>query len=166
MGLPGPLGPQAACRSCLATVSWSEDRPGSLVTRPIGGNAGLACVSKNFGLSHYPVFLENESMKKVGTLVLFAVAIMAIVSWKVAPVQAYPPFFEEFKKKYTKETPTTPEETAFKETVTTTKCGICHTGKTKKVRNTYGLAIEKFIPEVVGKPTPTKTTRTHSRRTP
>jgi len=95
-------------------------------------------------------------MKKVGTLMLCAVAITAVASWKVAPVQAYPPFFEEFKKKYTKETPDTAEETKFKETVTTTKCAICHTGKTKKVRNTYGKAIGGFIPEVVGKAEPDK----------
>jgi hypothetical protein len=89
-------------------------------------------------------------MKKVGTLVLCAVAVMAVASWKAAPVQAYPEFYKEFEKKYTKETPATPEETTFKETVTMTKCGICHTGKTKKVRNTYGQAIGKLIPDVLG----------------
>ncbi|HEX4146249.1 MAG TPA: hypothetical protein VHY91_22295 [Pirellulales bacterium] len=95
-------------------------------------------------------------MKKVGTFVLCAVAFTAVVCWKVTPVHAYPDFFKEFEKKYTKEAPATPEETQFKETITTTKCGICHQGKTKKVRNTYGKAVEGFIPEVVGKPTLTK----------
>ncbi len=89
-------------------------------------------------------------MKKVGTLVLCAVAVTAVASWKVAPVHAFPPFKKEFEKLYVKEEPATPAEKSLKEGVETHKCGICHTGpegKNKKVRNTYGKAITKLIPE-------------------
>jgi hypothetical protein len=89
-------------------------------------------------------------MKKVGTLVLCAVAITAVVNWKVAPVQAFPPFKKEFENLYVKAEPATAEEKALKEAAETNKCGICHTGpegKNKKVRNTYGKAISKLIPE-------------------
>ena len=51
-------------------------------------------------------------MKKVGTLVLCAVAITAAVGWKVSPIQAFPEFKEEFDKKYIKDPPTTPDEIA------------------------------------------------------
>jgi len=90
-------------------------------------------------------------MKKVGTLVLCAVAITAAASWKVAPVQAFPEFKKEFDKKYIKDPPTTPDEIALEAAVKTAKCGVCHTAPekeptSKKVRNTYGRAISKMIP--------------------
>ena len=94
-------------------------------------------------------FWRIKSMKKVGTLVLCAVAFAAVVGLKVASVHAFPEFKKEFDKKYMKEAPATPEETALKQAVETAKCGVCHTNpaKDKKVRNTYGKAISKQIPE-------------------
>ena len=96
-------------------------------------------------------------MKKVGTLVLCAVASVTIASWDVKAVHAFPPFKKEFENLYVKENPATPAETALKEAVATAKCGVCHTGpegKNKKVRNTYGKAISKLIntPAPLGKP--------------
>ncbi|HEY2253755.1 MAG TPA: hypothetical protein VGH74_21925, partial [Planctomycetaceae bacterium] len=90
-------------------------------------------------------------MKKVGTIVLFALAAAIVGSWNAASTQAFPEFFKEFEKKYTKEAPGNDAEKMYKEKITTTKCGVCHQGKTKKVRNTYGAAIEKLIPEGTGK---------------
>jgi hypothetical protein len=93
-------------------------------------------------------------MRKVPTLVLFAVTCAAVAGWKVAPVEAFEPFKKEFENLYVKEEPTTDAEKALKEAVETHKCGVCHTGpagKNKKVRNTYGKAIEKLIPNPMNK---------------
>ncbi|HTU27523.1 MAG TPA: hypothetical protein VMF30_19090 [Pirellulales bacterium] len=90
-------------------------------------------------------------MKKVGTLVLCAVALAVAVNWRAAPVQAFGEFKKEFDKKYVKDVndpQITPEEKALAEAAGAAKCGICHTGpegKNKKVRNTYGAALDKLL---------------------
>ena len=93
-------------------------------------------------------------MTKVGTLVLCAVASVSIASWDVKAVHAFPPFKKEFDNLYIKENPATLQEKSLKEAVGFAKCGVCHTGpegKNKKVRNTYGKAISKLIPERMNK---------------
>jgi hypothetical protein len=90
-------------------------------------------------------------MKKIGMFVLFAVAVASL---NVKPVLAFPPFKKEFDNLYVKENPATDAEKSLKEAATAAKCGICHTGpegKNKKVRNTYGKAITKLIPDPTDK---------------
>lgn len=93
-------------------------------------------------------------MKNIGTLVLCAVAFTAVAGWKVAQVQAFPPFKTEFQNLYVKGEPTTDAEKGLKEAFEEHKCGVCHTGprgNNKKVRNTYGKAITKLIPQPMNK---------------
>jgi hypothetical protein len=89
-------------------------------------------------------------MKKIGMLVLFAVAAVTFANWNVTPAQAFPPFRKEFENLYVKAEPVTEPEKRLKAEFETHKCGVCHTGpegKNKKVRNTYGKAISKLIPD-------------------
>jgi hypothetical protein len=99
-------------------------------------------------------------MKKVGMLVLCAVAVVAVASWKAAPVQAFGEFKKEFDNKYVKDPADpaiTPQEKALAEAAGAAKCGICHTGpegKNKKVRNTYGAALQKLLTKADKKDVP------------
>lgn len=85
-------------------------------------------------------------MRKAG--LVFLVACFALGFSRAA--SARPQFFNEFKAKYVKEGGTA-EDKAFAELVTNkAKCGVCH-GKNaqgkddKKVRNAYGMALQKLI---------------------
>jgi hypothetical protein len=92
-------------------------------------------------------------MKKFGILVLFVVVASTMAGWGVSQIQAYPQFKKEFDNLYVKENPVTPEEKSLKEAATAAKCAICHTNpeKDKKVRNTYGKAIEELVPKGLDK---------------
>jgi hypothetical protein len=93
-------------------------------------------------------------MKKIGILLVVAVASTTVAGWHVTQVQAFPPFKKEFENLYIKENPTTDPEKSLKEAATGAKCGICHNGpegKDKKHRNTYGKAIEELMPKDLSK---------------
>jgi hypothetical protein len=110
-------------------------------------------------------------MKRICVLALFATVVVGVASRYVSPVEAFPEFKKEFDKKYVKDPPTTPEETALATAVKTANCGLCHTKppddeSSKKVRNTYGKAISKFIPDVIGKPEPTDVEKKGLRKAP
>ncbi len=93
-------------------------------------------------------------MKKIGLYVLFAVLAVTVAGRSAAPVHAFPPFKKEFDNLYIKEAPETDAEKSLKEAAATAKCGICHNGpegKEKKIRNTYGKAIEELMPKDLDK---------------
>ena len=54
-------------------------------------------------------------------------------------------FKKEFEAKYVKKDPTTDAEKSLAAAVTKTKCNVCHVGKTKKVRNEYGKALDELL---------------------
>ncbi|HTU25277.1 MAG TPA: hypothetical protein VMF30_07770 [Pirellulales bacterium] len=88
-------------------------------------------------------------MNKVVTFTLLAVVLAVALSWRAASVQAYPEFKEEFDKKYVKDANVpgiAAEEKALSQAAGTAKCNICHVkGENKKVRNSYGEALDKLL---------------------
>lgn len=76
-------------------------------------------------------------MRKFSTLGLFvfcgALGLSLCVSTPEA--QARPQYFKEFKAKYEK----------LADQADAKKCGVCHPGKNKKMRNDYGKAMVKAL---------------------
>ena len=104
-----------------------------------------------------PYRVGAPAMKVIIWIVL---PLVVVTGWGIAPAGAHLEFKKEFEKKYVKNPPGTAEETALNTAVKTAGCGVCHTrppedANSKKVRNTYGKAISKFIPAVIGNPNPT-----------
>jgi hypothetical protein len=83
-------------------------------------------------------------MKNFCLLVLCGVAVGTLFA-RVESARAVDPFKKEFEAKYVKETPATPEETAFAAAVKTAKCNVCHVGTKKKDRNAYGDALDALL---------------------
>jgi hypothetical protein len=54
-------------------------------------------------------------------------------------------FKKQFEAKYVKKEPASDTEKSFAAAVASTKCNVCHVGKTKKVRNEYGKALNTFL---------------------
>jgi hypothetical protein len=81
-------------------------------------------------------------MKWTGILVLLAGAATLLGAGAVHAIEA---FKTEFQNKYIKDTPTDDAEKKLKEAYETAKCDVCHTGKDKKVRNTYGKALAELL---------------------
>jgi hypothetical protein len=68
--------------------------------------------------------------------------------WLVdSPARAMKPFHDEFVAKYVKPDSSDAKEKAFSQAAQVAKCGICHQGKTKAVRNEYGRALSRFLGE-------------------
>lgn len=74
------------------------------------------------------------------------VLLCAAVAFGFAPdsAKAVKPFLDGFKAKYVKADGSA-EEKAFAELVDKTKCNVCHKGKSKKMRNAYGEALDKLL---------------------
>jgi hypothetical protein len=72
----------------------------------------------------------------------------------LAPATARQPYFDAFKEKYGA------DDQKYADLITETKCFVCHVGKSRKNRNSYGMALSKSlknekdkdkIKEVIGK---------------
>jgi hypothetical protein len=83
-------------------------------------------------------------MKNLCLLTLCGFLVGALTS-SVEPVFGIDAFKKEFVAKYVKKDPTTDEEKAFAAAVTKANCNVCHVGKTKKVRNEYGKALDELL---------------------
>jgi cytochrome c553 len=77
-------------------------------------------------------------MKKIGLLLLFAFAALAISAISVEHATALPAFNKQFAQTYAKAKGAEGAKAA--------KCNLCHVEKKKKkVRNEYGKALSKFV---------------------
>jgi hypothetical protein len=83
-------------------------------------------------------------MKNLCLLTLCGFLVGALTS-SVKPVFGIDAFKKEFVAKYVKKDPTTDEDKAFAAAVTKANCNVCHVGKTKKVRNEYGKALDELL---------------------
>ena len=83
-------------------------------------------------------------MKNLCLLTLCGFLVGALTS-SVKPVFGIDAFKKEFVAKYVKKDPATDEEKAFAAAVTKANCNVCHVGKTKKVRNEYGKALDELL---------------------
>ncbi|MHC2070705.1 hypothetical protein ACYFX5_24805 [Bremerella sp. T1] len=81
-------------------------------------------------------------MKK---LALCLVAVVAASSFYAPSAFAIKPFQDAFYEKYNITEPTTDSEKALAEVVKEAKCNLCHGGKSKKIRNEYGVALGKLL---------------------
>ena len=77
-------------------------------------------------------------MKKVCmSLVLGLVTI----AWSVQSASALPPFNKAWTEKYVEGN----SNAKFVEAVGTAKCNVCHEGTSKKMHNTYGKVVQKYL---------------------
>jgi len=83
-------------------------------------------------------------MKNLCLLTLCGFLAGAVAS-SVKPVYGIDAFKKEFIAKYVKAEPATDEEKSLAAAVTEAKCNVCHVGKTKKVRNEYGKALDALL---------------------
>ncbi len=84
-------------------------------------------------------------MRKALYIVLLAgLGIATLAVGRVETARAMPPFKKVFDTKYVK--PDGDEkQKAFAASVKKHNCNVCHKGKTKKMRNAYGEALDKLI---------------------
>ena len=81
---------------------------------------------------------------------------LVVVAGSVGPAHAFPEIKKEFRNKYVKGEPATEAEKSLKAAVEKADCAVCHVpDMDKKIRNSYGKAISKFVPEVIGIAEPT-----------
>jgi hypothetical protein len=84
-------------------------------------------------------------MKKANMrVVVLWVAAFAFLG-NVPSAHAIKNFKDQFEEKYVKADSSEPKDVAFREAVDKAKCMICHEGKSKKGRNTYGRALSKLL---------------------
>ncbi len=80
---------------------------------------------------------------------VFAVAaivgVATLTAVRVETAQAMPPFKKAFDAKYVKPDSADEKEKAFAASAKKVNCNVCHKGKSKKMRNAYGEAVDKFI---------------------
>lgn len=76
-----------------------------------------------------------QKVLKTGSMGLLAFAVVAVLAAAPQQAEARPPFVGVFAKQYTN----------LIDTVKKVKCGVCHVGKDKKIRNEYGKALAKTI---------------------
>jgi hypothetical protein len=76
-------------------------------------------------------------------VLLALVSCIALAAARTA--SAVPAFNKEFENKYIKKEPATDSEKALAASFAKVKCNVCHTGKTKKVRNEYGKALDELL---------------------
>lgn len=85
-------------------------------------------------------------MKRVVLLSLaatFALSVTFVTS--VDEAYAIPQFKKEFDAKYVDEDSDDPVKQGFAEKVKEAKCNVCHFGKKKKDRNSYGNALAELL---------------------
>ncbi|HVA49894.1 MAG TPA: hypothetical protein VNH11_26240 [Pirellulales bacterium] len=75
-------------------------------------------------------------MRRVILIVLFAGLACGLLSRQAG---ARAPYLKEFKEKYGA------GDEAYANLIEETKCFICHVGKSKKNRNSYGIALSKVV---------------------
>jgi hypothetical protein len=75
-------------------------------------------------------------MRRPIELVAFAVFLLGISSKQA---NARKPYFDEFREKYAD------QGADYVQLIDETKCAICHKGKSKNERNSYGIALSKVI---------------------
>ncbi len=83
-------------------------------------------------------------MKNLCWLILCGFVFGAI-GGKVHPARAVEAFKKEFEAKYVKKDASSPAEQEFAAAAEKAKCAVCHVGKTKKVRNEYGKALNALV---------------------
>ena len=76
-------------------------------------------------------------MKTLIAVAGFAVLLFGISSKHVG---ARAPYFEQFKEKYSEQ-----GGIGYPKLIEKAKCAVCHNGKSKKERNSYGKALSKVI---------------------
>jgi hypothetical protein len=87
-------------------------------------------------------------MNKVLLRSVGAAAAAVSLTWLVgSSASAMKPFRDEFMTKYVKPDSADAKENAFAEAVQAAKCNLCHQGKSKKEKNVYGRALNKFLGE-------------------
>ena len=87
--------------------------------------------------------VKNALLRSVG-MVVVAISLLGLVE---SLANAMKPFRDEFVAKYVKLDGTDAKEKTFAKAVQTAKCNVCHQGKSKKERNVYGRALNKFLSE-------------------
>ncbi len=91
-------------------------------------------------------------MKKASLLAVCGMVIGAL-ALEIQSAHAVAPFKKEFESKYVKKEPATEAEKSLATAVSEAKCNVCHYGKSKKNRNTYGVALSKELTKKDGKDT-------------
>ncbi|MFN3148789.1 hypothetical protein [Bremerella sp.] len=81
-------------------------------------------------------------MKK---LALCLVAVVAASSYYATPAYAVKAFADAFVEKYNIAEPSTDSEKELAAAVKEAKCNLCHGGKSKKIRNEYGVALGELL---------------------
>ena len=82
-------------------------------------------------------------MKKV---ILSLICVAVVCGAMHGSLTARPQYYTEFEALYVSKDPKTDAEKALAEAVAKAKkCGVCHVGKDKKVRNDYGKAFGKGV---------------------
>lgn len=77
--------------------------------------------------------------------------LLAVFGLAISSARAIAPFKKEFDEKYVKKAPATDAEKSLAAAVGEAKCNVCHYGKSKKNRNTYGQALAKELTKKDGK---------------
>ena len=73
------------------------------------------------------------------------VGIATLATFRVDTARAMPPFKKAFDAKYVKPDSADEKEKAFAAEAKKVNCNVCHKCKSKKMRNDYGEAVNKFI---------------------
>ncbi|MEI6036782.1 MAG: hypothetical protein WCQ91_02515 [Planctomycetota bacterium] len=73
------------------------------------------------------------------------VIVAVVVGGSSRPAFAIKQFFDEFKAMYVKPDSSDGNEKALAAEVETAKCNVCHVGKNKKERNSYGHALAELL---------------------
>ena len=84
-------------------------------------------------------------MKKPFALVLFCVAVLSLFASFTERASARPAFNKEFQDMYFKKVPNDPKEKSLAEAIDKAKCNVCHVGKQRKDRNSYGQELSKLL---------------------
>lgn len=86
----------------------------------------------------------NRALSRFVSMAVVGVSLLCLMD---SSANAMKPFRDEFMAKYVKPDSADAKGKAFAEAVETAKCSVCHQGKSKKVRNAYGRALNKFLNE-------------------
>ena len=77
--------------------------------------------------------------------VVTGITVGIVVGLSSRPAFAIKQFSDQFKAMYVKPESTDPNEKALAAEFETAKCNVCHVGKNKKERNTYGEALADLL---------------------
>lgn len=89
--------------------------------------------------------------KKVFLCCCFVAALAFVLTVAVQPAHAIKPFSDEFSAKYVKQDSKEKKDQDFANLVAEVKCDVCHTGKSKKDRNPYGVELAKLLDKATDK---------------